>query len=295
MPRTFPFYVVAAFSKGPFQGNPAAVVFIDEHLETDTLMKIAVNFNQPITSVVGAQIPTTDEKVAAFSIRWFSAGLKEVPLCGHGTMAAARAIFERGLVKDSVEVIEFHTATAGVMKARKIGTDLEIRLPSGVVAEVPSEKIPKVKEALAKAFGKEVSINYIGAGDKGFEHYLVVELDEQEGLGKCKVNINAFLETGYITNIITTASSAGDELFVSRMFAPSILPPPFSEDAVCGSAHCLLAPYWYKKKSLVSNEGFSAKQVSSRGGDLGLSWDQGNNTVAIRGETFVIAGGDIYI
>ncbi|KAJ7664949.1 hypothetical protein B0H17DRAFT_1211099 [Mycena rosella] len=295
MPRAFPFYVVAAFSKGPFQGNPASVVFIDDKLETDTLMKIAANLNQPMASIVGPQIPSADEKVAAFSIRWFTATSHEVDLCGHATMAAARAVFERRLVEDSVEVIEFHTATGGVMKARKVGADaIEIRLPTGAVAEVPSAEIPKVTAALAKGFGRDVAIKYIGAGGKGFESYLVVELDEQEDLGKCTVDVNAFSETGYGVNVITTDSSDGDALFVSRMFAPLFHSPPFSEDAVCGSAHCLLAPYWYKKKGLVSNE-FSAKQVSPRGGDLGLVLDQEAGTVGIQGTTFVVAGGEIYV
>ncbi|KAJ7146302.1 hypothetical protein C8R44DRAFT_598846 [Mycena epipterygia] len=295
MTRTFPFYLVAAFSTGPFQGNPAAVVFIDDELETETLMKISHNFNQPITSVVGPQIPSADDKVAAFNIRWFAA-VQEIALCGHGTMAAARAIFERGLIKDSVEVIEFHTLTAGVMRAYKIGGScIEIRLPSTTVSEVSPEESLKITAALTKVFGREVSIKYIGAGGKGFESYVMVELDEQEKLGKCKVDINAFLDTGYTTNVITTASSEGDAQFFSRMFAPSVLLPPFSEDAVCGSAHCLLGPYWSKKKGLASNGTFSAKQVSSRGGDLGLFWDQDASIIALRGETFVISAGHIYV
>jgi predicted PhzF superfamily epimerase YddE/YHI9 len=95
--------------------------------------------------------------------------------------------------------------------------------------------------------------------------------------------------------VITTDSSEGNELFVSRMFAPSMLPPPFSEDQVCGSAHCLLAPYWYKKKGLQVDQASCAKQVSSRGGYLGLSLDQAANTVGLKGETFVMAEGNIYI
>ncbi|KAJ7492096.1 hypothetical protein FB451DRAFT_1216961 [Mycena latifolia] len=303
MARSYPFNLIAAFSQSPFQGNPAAVVFIDDDtLETSTLTKIAANFNQPITSVVGPQIPSADADatVAAFRIRWFTASAHEVPLCGHGTMAAARAIFARGLVADSVETIEFHTASAGVMRARKVGAEgIQIRLPAGTLAAVSAEEVPKITAALGKAFGRDVSVKYIGAGSKGegFTSYLVVELDEQENLGKCTVDMNAFLDTGYITNVITTAPSAAhsEALFVSRMFAPSLLPPPFSEDAVCGSAHCLLAPYWCKKRGLVSGDGFSAKQVSSRGGESGLVWEEGVGTVGIKGETFVIASGDIYV
>ncbi|KAJ7103002.1 hypothetical protein B0H15DRAFT_188184 [Mycena belliarum] len=296
MARSFPFNVVAAFSTTPFQGNPAAVVFVDDTLETETLRELAAILNQPMTSVVGPRISSENERVAAFGMRWFTASSKEVSLCGHATMAAARAIFERGLVGDSVEVIEFHTSMAGVMKARKVGTDsFEICLPSGMLAEVPSAEVPKIRSALTEAFGRDVSINFIGVGREGFTPYLLVELDEQENLGQCTVNMDAFLETGYAVNILTTNSSAGDVQFVSRMFAPLLLPPPFSEDAVCGSAHCLLVPYWSKKKGLESNNSFRAKQVSARGGDLGLLWNQGANSVEITGNTHIIVGGDVYV
>ncbi|KAJ7110362.1 hypothetical protein C8R43DRAFT_165755 [Mycena crocata] len=299
MPSTYPFYFVAAFSKGPFQGNPAAVVFIDQTLETDTetLKQIAVNFNQPITSFVGPQIASEsgDETVAAFRIRWFSASQQEVPLCGHGTMAAARAVFERGLVAPSVEVIEFHTQTAGVMRARRVQTNcIEIRLPAGAVTDVPAAEQPKIAAALAKAFGRDVAIKYLGAGSGRFKSYLLVELDDHENLGESKVIVDAFLHTGYVTNVITTAAS-GDAQFVSRMFAPAMLPPPFSEDAVCGSAHCLLAPYWSTKKGLVANQPFTAKQVSSRSGELGLVWNRDTGLVALKGQTFVIATGEIFV
>ncbi|KAJ7157158.1 hypothetical protein C8R46DRAFT_421128 [Mycena filopes] len=296
----FPFYHVSAFSKNPFQGNPAAVVFIDdEDLGADTLKKIAVNFNQPITSVVGSRIPCPDdETVAAWHIRWFTASAHEVALCGHGTVAAASAIFNHsGLVPDSVTTVEFHTRTAGVMRARRVGADgaVEIRLPVGTLTEVSAAENPKITTALAKAFKREPVIKYLGVGGKGFESYLVVELDEQENLAKCEVNMSAFLETGYQTNVITTAASSGEELFVSRMFAPQILPPPFSEDAVCGSAHCLIAPYWAKKTGLPADQPFSAKQVSSRGGDLGLVWDQTAGVVVLTATTFVMAKGEVYL
>ncbi|KAJ7361155.1 hypothetical protein DFH08DRAFT_684971 [Mycena albidolilacea] len=297
MSRSFPYLVVAAFSKGPFNGNPAAAVFIDENLETDTLMKIAANLNQPITSVIGPQIPSADKTAAAFSIRWFTPTFHEIPICGHGTMVAARAIFEKGLVADSVEVIELHTKTGGVMKARKVATDgvgIEIRLPSGTLTDVSSEERPKIAAAVSKAFGRNVAIKYIGAGGKGFENYVMVELDEQEKLGKSEVDAVALLDTGYTINVITTASSSGEELFVSRMFAPVVIPPPF-EDQVCGSAHCLTGPYWHQKNSLATDQAFDAKMVSSRGGDLNVFWDQTAAVIALKGETFVMASGEIYI
>ncbi|KAJ7248137.1 hypothetical protein B0H12DRAFT_1123973 [Mycena haematopus] len=261
-------------------------------------MKIAANLNQPITSVIGRQIPSVDKTVAAFTIRWFVPTFHEIALCGHGTMVAARAIFEKGLVADCVEVIEFHTQTGEVMRARKAGKDgIEIRLPSATLTEVSSQDSPKIAAAVSKAFGRNVAIKYMGVGSKGFENYVMIELDEKENIGQSKINAVALvsLDTGYTVNVITTASSSGEELFVSRMFAPEVIPPPYYEDQVCGSAHCLTGPYWHRKNGLASDQSFSAKMVSSRGGDLNLFWDQAAAVLALTGETCVMASGEIYV
>lgn len=93
-------------------------------------------------------------------------------------------------------------------------------------------------------------------------------------------------------NVLTTASK-GDELFVSRMFAPSALSPP--EDPVCGSAHCLTGPYWFKKKNLEANAEFKARMVSARGGNLDLFWDQTAGVMVLRGKCYMMASGEIYL
>ncbi|KAJ6481819.1 hypothetical protein C8R45DRAFT_1003159, partial [Mycena sanguinolenta] len=294
MPLAFPYLVVAAFSKGPFNGNPAAAVFIDDDLDTGTLMKIAANLNQPMTSVIG-RLPSVDETVAAFTIRWFTPIFRESTICGHATMVAARAIFERGLVADPVKIVEFHTQWGQVMKARKVGKDaIEIRLPSATLTEISAEDSPRIVAAVSKAFGRNVTIKYMGFGSKGFEDYIVIELDENENLKQSKIDSTALLDTGYTHNVIATASSSGEEVFVSRMFAPQVILPP-GEDQVCGSAHCLTGPYWHNKNGLASDQPFKAKMVSSRGGDLNLVWDQAAAVMTLTGETFVMASGEIYV
>jgi predicted PhzF superfamily epimerase YddE/YHI9 len=61
--------------------------------------------------------------------------------------------------------------------------------------------------------------------------------------------------------IIVTAP--GREVdFVSRFFAPRAGIP---EDAVTGSAHCTLVPYWAER---LGRKELTARQLSSRGGEL---------------------------
>jgi predicted PhzF superfamily epimerase YddE/YHI9 len=173
MTSPIPFTLLTAFSSSIHGGNPAAVVFLDLNLPTATFAGIARNLNQPMTAFLSATpLPSGNEKVAAFGVRWFTSFDWESPICGHASLAAARAVFDRSdLVSEKVEIIELHTLTHGIVTARKAeGGFIEIQLPAGDLEEVsPSEKV-KLSEVLAKAFGRTVAINYIGKGGKGFEH-----------------------------------------------------------------------------------------------------------------------------
>jgi len=61
---------------------------------------------------------------------------------------------------------------------------------------------------------------------------------------------------------VTARAAAGEIDFVSRFFAPPI---GVDEDAVTGSAHCALGPYWAAKLGKLE---LSAYQASARGGAL---------------------------
>jgi predicted PhzF superfamily epimerase YddE/YHI9 len=62
--------------------------------------------------------------------------------------------------------------------------------------------------------------------------------------------------------VIVTAVGDGEYDFVSRFFAPA---KGIAEDAVTGSAHCMLAPYWAGRLGKSELRGF---QASKRGGEV---------------------------
>jgi predicted PhzF superfamily epimerase YddE/YHI9 len=112
-------------------------------------------------------------------------------------------------------------------------------------------------------------------------------------------------------------SAAGSEVFVSRMFAPLCGVPEgsvracyvpgwltnFATDHVCGSAHCLLVPYWAQKRldssaasgSVTLETPMKVLQVSPRGGTLFVSWDTKERVVKIGGEVAVWGRGEVFI
>jgi PhzF family phenazine biosynthesis protein len=74
---------------------------------------------------------------------------------------------------------------------------------------------------------------------------------------------------------------------LSRFFAPWC---GIDEDAVTGSAHAVLGPYWAERLGRVA---LSARQCSRRGGDLQLSVDWEQRRVEVAGHAVVVLAGSI--
>jgi predicted PhzF superfamily epimerase YddE/YHI9 len=64
--------------------------------------------------------------------------------------------------------------------------------------------------------------------------------------------------------VVTSPSDLPGVDFLSRFFAPAV---GVDEDPVCGSAHCVLAPFW---RARLGSEALVARQVSARQGELFL-------------------------
>lgn len=75
------------------------------------------------------------------------------------------------------------------------------------------------------------------------------------------------------------------------MFAPKDVPG--GEDHVCGSAHCLLIPYWYKKRGISGGTETKARQVSIRGGELKVDWDTEMDIVRLMGQVTILGKGEL--
>jgi len=297
-PKTIPFLLVNAFSNDPSGGNPVAIVFLQEELPEDTLQVIAKNLNQPMAMYIYPPSPQDEHEGSktnskSFRVRWFSP-ICELPLCGHATLAAAGAMFaDPSLVPAGVDALTFQSAKGRVLTAKRVGDMVEISLEATTTTQTPPAEEERLKAIVRRGLGKDdVTIRYIGTGGTGFEGYVMVEIDEQDDLEGCQINHGAFAETGHRINIITSASSKANIAFVSRMFAPTA---GVMEDHVCGSAHCLLVPYWTKKLGKEPVEFLSAKQVSARGGDLVVSWKETQKLITLRGETKCTAKGELWL
>ena len=79
----------------------------------------------------------------------------------------------------------------------------------------------------------------------------------------------------------------------------------FLIDHVCGSAHCLLVPYWAQKCLAATTSAKNgtvtletpmiALQASPRGGMLFVSWDMDKGVAKIGGDVVVWGKGEVFV
>jgi PhzF family phenazine biosynthesis protein len=231
-------YQVDAFTSQPFAGNPAAVCILPAPATEAWMHDVAREMNLSETAFL---VPLGD----GFNLRWFTPAI-EVELCGHATLASAHILWETGALGPD-EQARFHTLS-GLLTAERHGEWIELDFPAK-----PEEPATPWDE-LVRGLG--ITPRYVG---KSHFDYLV-EADSEQTLRSLEPDFT-LLKRAKARGVIVTARAESPEFdFVSRFFAPSV---GVDEDAVTGSAHCVLGPFWAKH---LGKTDFVAYQASARGG-----------------------------
>ena len=104
-------YQVDAFTTRLFAGNPAAVMPMADFLDDAALQALAAENNLAETAFL---VPDGDD----YRLRWFTP-TREVPLCGHATLASAAVVMER--LQPGRERVVFHSASGPLTVTRRDG------------------------------------------------------------------------------------------------------------------------------------------------------------------------------
>lgn len=255
---------VDAFTDRPFGGNPAAVVWLDHEAETSWMQSLAEEMNLSETAFVRR---IND----GLELRWFTPTM-EVDLCGHATLATARAVWSDNLAPLD-QPLRFHTRS-GMLTCHANGELIELDFPATPPTEIP------VTDALIDALGMEPK--FVGKS----KFYQMAVLESPRDVLAIKPDFQKMAQLPTL-GVIVTAKSDDDQFdFVSRFFAPAM---GVNEDPVCGSAHCCLAPYW---TSVLGKSKLVAFQASARGGTLWLRFE--GDRVFLGGKTAIVWRGDCY-
>ncbi len=269
---------VDAFASKTLEGNPAAIVPLENWLDASLMQAIAAENNVAETAFF------VKTGAGAYDLRWFAPS-REVDLCGHATLASAWTIFN--LLDTSLREARFMTRSGELLVLRGDGGNV-MSLPSA--PSEPFQSPPGFLEALGKALGTAQQELHISAkGGAGAKALIAVWHGPDDVK---KLNPRADLEDVALRvgagSVLATAPGGGDPYdMVSRFFAPHYGVP---EDPVTGSAHCALTPFWAKR---LNKKTLKARQASPRGGDL-VCTDDGARTL-IQGDCALYLTGEIEV
>ena len=244
---------VDAFTDHLFGGNPAGVCVLAQPCPDAWMQALAQETNLPATVFLWPH-------GADYAIRWFTPS-SELPLCGHGTLAAAHTLWTEGHVPTE-QTLTLHYG-GGKLTAERSGEWIRLDFPAIYNTPVAPPSL------LLKGLG--VAPHWVGRSS----HSYLVELASESEVRALAPDIFLLAQLDTANVIVTGRAGTEGYDFVSRFFAPS---HGIAEDAVTGSAHCCLAPYWAARLGKTDMTGY---QASARGGVV---------QVGVRGERVRLGG-----
>lgn len=203
----------------------------------------------------------------AYLVRWFTPSGLEASLCGHASLAAAHVLWTCGVVP-TTQMLRLHTRGGIVTCAVQVpatdilGPVIAADFPALTVVETPQQTAMAASVQRALGTGVPLPI-YVGAVVETNDAFICLE--SPDVVRSLQPDMAALAQLSGRGVIVTAAVHTGDGTpgppwargaqFVSRWFAPRVGVP---EDAVTGSAHCALAPFWAARLGKFSLLGFQA-------------------------------------
>jgi PhzF family phenazine biosynthesis protein len=261
--RTF---IVDAFTDQLFKGNPAAVCILEGSISAENMIQIAKEFGFSETAFV-IQKGSSD-----FSIRYFSP-VTEIPLCGHATLASAKALFSE---YPHLNNITFQTQFGHTLELSNSTDQIEMVFP---VHETQKSLFP---DDLKNAIGIKDIINCEYNED---HNILMVEIESSMELQNLSPDFVALkqIKTPFSGVLVTSRSTKTNYNFEYRYFWPW---SGSNEDPVTGGVQSFLCKYWSLK---LDKKVLNAFQCSERTGSMSVEL-RGDKTVITSNAVIFLAG-----
>ena len=263
-------FFVDSFTKEPFKGNPAGVCFPGYAISEDRMLQIAHEFGLSETAFV-----QNTNKPDTYGIRYFSPK-KEIPLCGHATLAAAKIIFKL----PAFDEIHFITVKNLDLRIKRQGEEILMELPIydtlAAIAPPAMLKALGLSEIIHTAYNQESKI-------------ILLEIADSDILAGLAPDFNALLHSHESIHgvLVTAPSNNRDYDYQYRYFWPWA---GTNEDPVTGGVQTFLAKYWSER---LNKRIMKAFQPSKRTGYINIELQK--DKVLLSSQAVIILEGELNI
>jgi PhzF family phenazine biosynthesis protein len=263
-------FIVDAFTSTPYKGNPAGVCFPNGHLKDAQMLMVAQELGFSETAfVTPTQLPHT------YSIRYFSPK-KEIPLCGHATLASAKVIFK----SISETTIHFKTIEQLDLVVTSHHDTLVMEFPVYPTSPV------HVPVSMLNALGLTQPTNTVY---NEWSKIILIEINSTKILASLTPDFESLKKTySGINGVLVTAPSIETEYdYHYRYFWPWA---GTNEDPVTGGVQTFLAAYWSDR---LGKKKMRAFQSSLRTGYMDVELQ--DQKVLLSSQAIIILEGDINV
>lgn len=259
--RIVPFKQVDVFTSKPFVGNPVAVVFGADGLDSADMQRLAAWTNlSETTFVLAPTVPGADYRLRIFTPR------QELPFAGHPSVGTAHAAIEAG----------WATPHDGKLVQECAAGVLPIRIESGesghrVFVRAPAARIDSTDLMLTHALGKGLGLplrNEPGARPVNVgPTWIIADLEQAQIVDRLDPDMAALAslcrEHDAVGITVFGRTGKSDIALIVRSFAPADGIP---EDPVCGSGNAAVAAYLHATEQLPPN---GTRYIAAQGSHVG--------------------------
>ena len=254
---TYPFMQVDAFTDRPLGGNPCAILFDTDEMDSETMLAVAREMNLSETAFV------RNSQVADFGARYFTPA-EEIPLAGHPTIATTFALVDSGRLK----ITNSHSRITLELQVGTIPVDIFIgegKVPHIVMSQQkPRFLSTYAPETVMKVFGLTVDdalldfpLQTVSTGTP----QLMIPVRNLDVLQRAQVDIEAYSQLRSSSDFFSPhlfclegVTKQGNTF--ARHFG---VPPDTPEDPFTGSATGGMVAYLWRY-GLIEEPTFTAEQ-----------------------------------
>ena len=256
-----------AFTEGASTGNPAGLVWLEQDLALTSaeMLQLACELKGLVSEV--AFVTPSHDTAADFDFRYFSCE-REVPFCGHATIAAAYELGKELLVLQKRNRFLIRTKNKGILEAEnRIEAENLVYIEAPQVQWIESSfNVQEIAQALnlpAEAINPELPPEIVNVG----QNVLLVPVRNRYYNVDCRPDYQTLRDYclaigAEAVNIYSSDTFIPERDYRTRVFAPTF---GYLEDPATGSGNAALG-YFLLKHQLWSNE----KLVIEQGPDRNL-------------------------
>jgi PhzF family phenazine biosynthesis protein len=245
----YDYKVVDVFTSRPLAGNPVAVVFDADGLETEAMQAIAhwTNLSET-TFVLKPTTPAADYRLRIFTPR------SELPFAGHPTLGSAHAILEAGRATPREGGLLVQQCSIGLVDVTiedgAEGRQLAFALPSVRIDPLPAADVAELELILGCKLNHEAAPAIVNVGPT----WVVLPMTDATAVLDLRpdfARLAAFERRLDVTGVTVFGRyPQGDVAMEVRAFAPSC---GVEEDPVCGSGNASVAAFQWERGLLPSS------------------------------------------